>query len=174
MLTDEEFAEFVQSRGPALLRTACFLSGSRHDGEDLLQQTLVSVYASYKRIREPAALEAYVRTAMVRASISAGRKAWRRREWSTNTLPEGSATASSEEASIHDRGELWPMLRLLSPQQRAVMVLRYYDDLSEAQIARQLGCSPGTVKGHASRALKSLRRQMTSQTRTNATEGEIA
>lgn len=66
------------------------------------------------------------------------------------------------------------MLRLLSPQQRAVMVLRYYDDLSEAQIARQLGCSPGTVKGHASRALKSLRRQMTSQTRTNATEGEIA
>lgn len=62
MLTDEEFAEFVQSRGPALLRTACFLGGSRHDGEDLLQQTLVSVYASYKRIREPAALEAYVRT----------------------------------------------------------------------------------------------------------------
>ncbi len=65
VLNDEEFAEFVQTRGPALLRTACFLSGSPQEGEDLLQQTLVNAYASFRRIREPAALEGYVRTTMV-------------------------------------------------------------------------------------------------------------
>lgn len=172
MLTDEEFADFVQSRGPALLRTACFLSGSRQDGEDLLQQTLVSVFASFRRIREPVALGAYVRTSMARASISARRKPWRRHEWSTEIVPD--AVGPVEAASVHDRGQLLPMLRLLSPQPRAVMVLRYYEDRSEAEIARQLGCSPGTVKRHASRAIESLRRQLANETKSTATDGETA
>lgn len=155
MLSDEEFAEFVQTRGPALLRTACFLSGSRHEGEDLLQQSLVNAYASFRRIREPAALEAYVRTTMVRACISSSRKAWRKREWSTDVVPE--TPYSSQQSAVDDRSELWPLLRRLPPQQRAVIVLRYYEDLSEAEIARQLGCSAGSVKRHASRALDRLR-----------------
>ena len=158
MLSDDEFAEFVHTRGPALLRTACFLSGNRHDGEDLLQQSLVNAYASFRRIKEPQALEAYVRTTMVRASISSRRKPWRSREVSSEDLPEG--RHNDEQSRVVDRGELWPLLAQLSSQQRAVMVLRYYEGLSEAEIAKQLGCSQGSVKSHASRALDRLRTLM--------------
>ena len=170
MLSDEEFAEFVQTRGPALLRTACFLSGSRHEGEDLLQQSLVNAYASFRRIREPAALEAYVRTTMVRACISSSRKGWRKREWSTDVVPE--TPYSGQQSAVDDRSELWPLLRRLPPQQRAVIVLRYYEDLSETEIARQLGCSTGSVKRHASRALERLRQHLVGQTITSQ-GGEI-
>lgn len=170
MLNDEEFAEFVQTRGPALLRTACFLSGSPQEGEDLLQQTLVNAYASFRRIREPAALEGYVRTTMVRACISAGRKPWRKREWSTDAVPE--TPRFDHQSAVDDRDQLWPLLRQLPPQQRAVMVLRYYEDLSEAEIARQLGCSTGSVKRHASRALDKLRQSFANPT-ANPQEGEV-
>lgn len=155
MLSEDEFAAFVHTRGPALLRTACFLAGNRHDGEDLLQQSLVAAYASFRRIREPQALEAYVRTTMTRASIAARRRAWRRHEVSTERPPE--VDGRDEHGAVVDRGAIWPLLQQLSPQQRAVMVLRYYEGLSEAEIADQLGCSAGTVKSHASRALDRLR-----------------
>ena len=158
MLSDDEFAEFVETRGPALLRTACFLEGSRHDGEDLLQQSLVNAYASFRRIREPRALEAYVRTTMTRTSISSRRKKWRSREVSRDEVPD--VHHDGDHDRIVDRSELWPLLDQLSAHQRAVMVLRYYEGLSEAEIAQQLGCSQGTVKSHASRALDRLRTLM--------------
>lgn len=155
MDTDRAFADFVAARSTALLRTAFLLTGDRALAEDLVQESLFAAYRSRARVREFAALEGYVRTTMVRTHIS-----WRRRRSSgeipSAELPDTGRT-QEEPPTL---GETWPAVLRLPPKQRVVIVLSYYEDLSESQIAEQLGCSVGTVKSHRARALETLRRQL--------------
>lgn len=141
---------------PGLLRFGYVLTGDPHRGEELVQAALVTTYRRWKHLKhdEP---HAYVRRAMVNAHTSL----WRRRRRET-PLPDDFDPAGShgEPAGYDDVDLVLRALRTLPARQRAVMVLRYYDDLTEAEIAHTLGCSPGTVKSQASRALRSLRREL--------------
>jgi RNA polymerase sigma-70 factor (sigma-E family) len=146
-----DFREFVASRSGALLRTAYLLTGDRQHAEDLLQTALMRCYAHWSRVESP---EAYVRRAMVTTATG-----WRRRRWvgevPTADLPEGATT--DEAASVDVRADVLRLLAQLGPRQRAVVVLRFYEDRSEGEVAALLGISVGTVKSQASRALARLR-----------------
>ncbi|MEU8180200.1 SigE family RNA polymerase sigma factor [Micromonospora sp. NPDC049044] len=154
---EEQFREFVAARSAALLRTAYLLTGDWATAEDLLQTALTKTYLAWKRLGGIEAVESYARRVMVNTSTS-----WWRRRWHgerpTEVLPE---RAGVDEISQQlDRDLLWRHLRELPGRQRAVLVLRYYEDMSEAQTAAMLDISPGTVKSQASRALATLRRRM--------------
>ena len=167
MTADAAYVEFVHARSRALLRTAVLLTnGDRARAEDLVQTALTRAYVSWRRLREPAAAEAYVRRILVNAAINEGRRRRRRPEVLLDSVPENAATGEGDRLSV--RLGLWSELSALSPQQRAVLVLRYYEDMSEAEIAMTLGCAPGTVKSHAARGLETLR------LRWKASEGEVA
>ncbi|MCB0895864.1 MAG: SigE family RNA polymerase sigma factor [Nocardioides sp.] len=145
----DSFEEYVAARRAALLRTAYLLTGHREDAEDLVQVALVKVVPRWGRIADDP--EPYVRKVLVNESISR----WRRRRWRevhTDTLPEPAV-----EGPGADRVALQQALARLAPRQRAVIVLRYYDDLTESQAARLLGVSVGTVKSQARDALRRLR-----------------
>jgi RNA polymerase sigma-70 factor (sigma-E family) len=148
--TPDGFAEFVVARQAALLRTAYLLTGHAQDAEDLVQAALVKVVPQWRRIRDNP--EPYVRRTMVNENVSR----WRRRRWreeATDVLPEALShdPDSAELIAVRDA------LRSLAPRQRAVLVLRYYEGLSEAEIAAQLGIAPGTVKSQARDGLARLR-----------------
>jgi RNA polymerase sigma-70 factor (sigma-E family) len=153
---EDAFRAFVTARSPALLRSAYLLVGDRSKAEDLLQVTLLKAYQQWRRIKDPAAAEGYVRRAMVNTATS-----WWRgrpyRERPVDTLPERGG--SDEIAARIEQDAMWQHLQSLPVKQRAVLVLRYYEGMSEAEIADALNISRGTVKSHASRALGSLRRQ---------------
>jgi RNA polymerase sigma-70 factor (sigma-E family) len=153
---DDDFAAFMGAALPALLRFGYVLTGDAHRGEELAQTALVTTYRRWRHLRheEP---HAYVRRAMVNAHTSL----WRRHRRET-PLPETFDLPSPHAGpgAYDDVDQVLRALRVLPPRQRAVMVLRYYEDLSEAEIARTLGCSPGTVKSQASRAMKALRREL--------------
>ena len=152
---DDDFVEFVDSRSTALLRTARLLTaGDQHAAEDLVQTALEKAYVAWPRIQRKGAEEAYVRSIMTRAAIDRTRQRSRRGEVVTDDVPDLPVHPVGPE----DRDHVFALLGALPPRQRAVMVLRYYDDLSEAQIADALGCTAGTVKAHASRALATMRR----------------
>ena len=155
MAADEDrdalFSAFVADRSRHLLQAAHLLTGDRHRAEDLLQTALTRCYLRWDRINDP---EGYVRRSMVNAHIDW----WRRkpsREVPTDVLPDTALTDGADAHAI--RQSVLSALATLSRRQRAVVVLRYYEDLSEAEIARFLGCSPGTVKSAASRAMAQLR-----------------
>lgn len=156
---DDEFVEFVHVRGPALLRTARLLAGGDpHGAEDLLQATLEKTYLAWPRIRVPAAREAYARKTMARLAVKWNKRPAHRVERLVAEAPER-APAGHDDLPL-GRADAAAFLQRLSPRQRAVIVLRYYDDLTEEQIADALGCSRGAVKSHSARALKSLRLQL--------------
>jgi RNA polymerase sigma-70 factor (sigma-E family) len=154
---EEQFREFVAARSAALLRTAYLLTGDWATAEDLLQTALTKTYLAWKRLGGIEAVEPYARRVMVNTSTS-----WWRRRWHgerpTEVLPERAGVDEIEQQL--DRDLLWRHLRELPTRQRAVLVLRYYEDMSEAQTAAMLDISPGTVKSQASRALATLRRRM--------------
>jgi RNA polymerase sigma-70 factor (sigma-E family) len=152
---DREYAEFVRARGTALLRTAHLLTTNPAHAEDLLQTSLTKTYLAWPRLRDPAAAEAYTRRVLANASISWWRQKRNRLEQPTEQLPD--AGVEHPEARLAEREAMMDALRQLSPQQRAVLVLRYYEDQSEAEIAATLGLSTGSVKSHASRGLARLR-----------------
>ena len=151
----EDFQSYVAARSPALLRTAYALTGNRADGEDLLQTALAKTYLAWERIREREAVDSYVRRVMVNTQTSW----WRRRkadEHPTGELPERpSGRDDTADVDLHDA--LWTALSGLPKRQRAMVVLRYYEDLSEAETASVMGVSVGTVKSATSRALAKLR-----------------
>ena len=155
VLDERRFREFVNTRQQSLLRTAYLLTGDWGTAEDLVQTALTKTYLARHRIRDANAVEAYARAAMVTTSTS-----WWRRRWHgerpTEELPESPAGADRT-AAYDDRDELWRHVRKLPPRQRAVLVLRYYEDLSEAETARLLGVSVGTVKSQTSRSMQTLR-----------------
>ena len=147
-----DFEVFVATRSAALMRTAFLLTGRRADAEDLLQTTLAKVFLSWARIEDKGAVDAYARRTMTTTQISV----WRRRkldEIPTANVPEHAATDSPPE--LHE--DLWSALAKLPKRQRAVVVLRYYEDRSEAEAASLLGCSVGTIKSQSSKALSKLR-----------------
>ena len=150
----ENFRSYVAARSPALLRTAYLLTGNRADAEDLLQTALAKAYLSWDRIRDREAVDGYVRRVMINTQTSW----WRRRkvdEYATDELPERPGRDATADLDLHDA--LWTALSALPKRQRAMVVLRYYEDLSEAETAQVMGVSVGTVKSTTSRALAKLR-----------------
>lgn len=150
------YEEYVAARWNALYRTAYLLTGAHADAEDLAQTTLIKAYGAWARIASASSPDAYVRRIMTNAFISARRPLRFSRERLVDQVPEPAAP----EGIDLERMRLWPYISSLPPKQRAVIVLRYYEDLSEQQIAEALGCSPGTVKSNASLAIQSLRARM--------------
>jgi RNA polymerase sigma-70 factor (sigma-E family) len=150
----EEFREYVATRGPALLRTAMLLTTDRTEAEDLLQSALAKTYLAWNRINDRAALDGYVRRAMVNTQISW----WRRRKlevYPTDELPDQPIDDHTLRSELHDL--LGRALGKLPERQRAAVMLRYYEDMSEAEVAEVLGISVGTVKSTVSRAMAKLR-----------------
>ena len=156
MEAETEFAEFVAGSYAGLVRTAYLLVGDRGHAEDLVQQCLLSTYAAWARLDAVDRAAAYTRTSMVRLATR-----WRSRRWRgeipTERLPD---TSRADHAGGVDRAlQVRRALAGLPAAQRAVLVLRYFDDRTEAEVAAMLGCSLGTVKSRANRALATLRAQ---------------
>jgi RNA polymerase sigma-70 factor (sigma-E family) len=153
------FAELVEARSTALLRLAYAVVGDHQLAQDLLQEALVKVYVAWPRLRDTSAAEAYARRTIVTTAIS-----WRRRrsfhEPPVDVVPDlhESQVDHSDGLATHD--VLWQQVRGLPPRQRAALVLRYYEDLSEADTAELMGCSTGTVKSQLAAALAKLRERV--------------
>lgn len=148
-----EFRDFVATRGPALFRFAYALTGSQHAAEDLLQAALEKVVARWRRIDDP---EPYVKRTLYNLHASSWRRAIRRPERLVPDLPERITTVD-ETATVDLRHTMTAAIDQLPPRQRAIVVLRYLEDLSEHDVARILNCSPSTVSSQLSRALVQLR-----------------
>jgi RNA polymerase sigma-70 factor (sigma-E family) len=151
---DDEFAEFMRGRYAALVRAASLLVGDTTAGEDLVQTALTKTALRWDRLADKAAAEAYTRTIMVRLAARWGRRKWSG-ELPTAHPPETAGPNEVDRVDMVD--ELARALARLPYQQRAVVVLRYYEQLSERETAEALHCSVGTVKSRGSRALEALR-----------------
>jgi RNA polymerase sigma-70 factor (sigma-E family) len=153
-IDDPAFRDYVRARSRALLRTAYLLTGNRADAEDLVQAALAKTYLAWNRIEDRGALDGYVRRAMVNTHISW----WRRRrveEFPTDEIPD---QAVADQAVSSDMQEtLRRAVDRLPQRMRAAVMLRYYEDMTEAEIAEVLGVSLGTVKSTVSRAVAKLR-----------------
>lgn len=148
------YEEFVTTRAQALLRYGFVLTGNPDDAADLLQEGLIRLRGAWGRVVNKDDPEGYVRKIMARQHISLWRR--RRREHLVGSVPEGRYDDRGLERAEHDP-RLWEALTLLPPRQRTVLVLRYYEDLADEEIAGILGISRGTVRSQAARALDKLR-----------------
>lgn len=154
---DREFTEYLAARQPGLLRTAYLLTGDRHQAEDVLQTSLAKLYLAWDKVHDRGAVDAYVRRIMVNENNSLWRRAWKRREYATEVLPEGRHDDAYDDGT---NDELWRVVQSLPPRARSVVVLRYYEQMTEAEVADALGISIGTVKSQCSRALSALRERV--------------
>lgn len=152
---EAEFKEFVTARWSHLVRTAYLLTGDVHHAEDLTQTALVKAYRSWRRVSRSDRPEAYVRRMLVNCNSDRFRK--RRVTEALTAVPPDVAGRDEAVSWADERSALLAALAGLPPKQRAVIVMRYWEDLSEAEVAEALGCSPGTVKSQASKALAKLR-----------------
>ncbi|SDU67215.1 SigE family RNA polymerase sigma factor [Jiangella alkaliphila] len=151
------YGEYVAARRRALLRTAFLLTGDWHAAEDLVQETLTKLYVSWRRIRRRDDLDGYARKTLLNAYIDSTRRPWRR-EHAVDTVPDGTGVGDPAEGSDPQaRNRLLTALAAVPPRQRAVLVLRFWEDLSVEQVAGLLGCSTGNVKSQSSRGLDKLR-----------------
>lgn len=148
-----DFVEYVEARQQALVRFAYLLTSDHHTAEDLVQTALAKTYLTWDRLRERGAIDAYVRRIIVNENTSMWRRAWKRNERSTDLLPDGGHT--DRDGTDHDA--MWRIIQTLPTKQRAAVVLRYYEDLSEADTAAVLGCSIGNVKSQTSRGIAAMR-----------------
>lgn len=160
--TRTEFEQFVTERTDALLRTAYLVAWDAAEAEDLVQECLLTVARRWPRVRRMDHPHAYARRVLINLALDgANRRSRRRSELHEPALPEAADENSLRALeSIDSRAELVQALGTLPPRQRAVLVLRYFEDLTEAQIAAVLGCSVGTVKSTASRGLTRLHAAM--------------
>jgi len=154
---DAGFDAFVVARMGALLSYAHVLTGNRHTAEDIVQSALARTAVAWSGVRDKDNPEGYVRRAIVNEYLNT-RRARRFFERPTADLPDEDA-ADSAFADADERDAMWSALGKLPPGQRAVIVLRYYEDLSELEIASVLGIAPGTVKSQAAKAMAHLREQ---------------
>jgi RNA polymerase sigma-70 factor (sigma-E family) len=162
------FEDFVRARGGSLFRTALLLTGQdRAEAEDLLQLALERAYRHWWRICRLDEPERYMRKILANASADRWRQLARRPEQPLNADTSG-PIAPDHAARVADRDYLLSALAALPSRQRAVLVLRYFEDLSEAETAQVLGCSIGTVKSHSAKALARLRESAGSQSRHTA------
>ena len=151
---DRGFRDYVTSRSGSLLRMAYVLTRNQADAEDLVQVALAKTYQAWDRIEDRKALDGYVRRAMVNTHISW----WRRRrleEYPTDDIPDRAITDHAGDSELSDA--LQRALDRLPSRMRAAVVLRYYEDMTEAEVAAALGISQGTVKSTVSRAVAKLR-----------------
>jgi len=151
-----DFDAFVAAHVDDLLRTAYLIVWDESEAEDLVQECLMRVARRWPRIRRMEQPRAYARRILVNRALDGARGRARRRSELEPGLP-ASATAVDPLAAIDTRAELIDALGRLPARQRAVLVLRYFNDLTETQVAEVLGCSPGTVKSSSSRGLARLR-----------------
>jgi RNA polymerase sigma-70 factor (sigma-E family) len=151
---DAEFAAYMQTRQTNLLRIAYLLTGDQNVAEDLVQASLAKLYLAWDKVQDRESVDAYVRRILVNENNSLWRRGWKRREYATETLPERQTSDVYDEGQ---RGALWELVQTLPKKARAVVVLRFYEELSEAETADALGISVGTVKSQTSRALANLR-----------------
>lgn len=154
-MSSDDFTEYVEAAWARLFRTAYALTGDVTTAEDLLQRTLVKAFVHWKRVSRAESPDSYLRRMMVNESASAWRTRSSRREVLTQQPPE--VPSDSFDGLLATRDELWQGVCELPPRQRAVVVLRYYEDLSEREIAEVLGISQGSVKSMSSAAISKLR-----------------
>jgi RNA polymerase sigma-70 factor (sigma-E family) len=156
--TPPDFVEFATERGPHLYRAACVLTGNRHEAEDLAQEALAKVYRSWHKIRDMQAPAAYAHTVLVRTFLSQ-RRLRRFKEqpadWIDTAPTHVTTEAAGEDTAL--RVALLEALARLSPQDRAVLVLRYWEDQSVEETARRMTSSPESVRTRSHRALTRLR-----------------
>lgn len=151
---DADFSAYLAARQASLLRTAYLLTGDRHQAEDLTQTAFAKLYLSWDKVRDRDSIDGYIKRILVNEHNSLWRRAWRRREVAVERMPE------IEHRDEYDDGrgaELWTVVQTLPRKARAVVVLRYYEQLSEAETAELLGITVGTVKSQTSRAMALLR-----------------
>ncbi|CCH22261.1 SigE family RNA polymerase sigma factor [Micromonospora lupini] len=151
------YEEFADTRLAPLLRYAVMLTGDPHQAQDLVQETMVRVQLNWRRVAHADSPERYVRRMLTNQYVD-----WKRGSWMRRVLlrgdPDESLPASVDHAqSAVDRDQIWTWLSRLPRRQRATLVLRYYEDLPDAEIADILGCAVGTVRSSISRALATLR-----------------
>ncbi|AGL20013.1 SigE family RNA polymerase sigma factor [Actinoplanes sp. N902-109] len=154
---DDGFPEFVRAQWGPLTRTAYLLTGDRSYAEDLVQTALEKTHRKWRKVAALESPVAYVRRVLVNTAIS-----WRRRRshGETPAMPPDTVRARDPYPQVEERQQLLAALRTLPPRMRAVLVLRYFEDLTEPDTAAALGCSVGTVKSQASRGLQRLRHQL--------------
>jgi RNA polymerase sigma-70 factor (sigma-E family) len=157
---EDSFRRFATGQAATLRRSAFLFCGDWHLAEDLMQTTLIKIYRSWSRVQKQDSLSRYARTVLLRTWLDEKRRPWRRSEFSGANVPEVPDPAADPASSA---GRVWAKdlvhqaLLELPPGQRAVLVLRYFDDLSVAETARVMGCAEGTVKSQAARGLDALR-----------------
>ncbi|HET6286035.1 MAG TPA: SigE family RNA polymerase sigma factor [Amycolatopsis sp.] len=156
---EQEFAEYFAAKRDSVRRTAYMLCGDWHRADDLAQTAFVALHRRWKKIRERAATDAYVRKTLVRAAIDESRRPWRR-EWQTEVLPEPPQDGFDLGEQVVTREDLLAALREVPPKQRAVLVLRFFEGLDVGAAAKALGCSEGNVKSQTARGLANLRQVM--------------
>jgi RNA polymerase sigma-70 factor (sigma-E family) len=164
---DREFGEFVDARALVMRRTAFLLCGDWHRAEDIVQNALIKLYVAWPRVRRDS-LDAYARKVLVRTSIDESRRGFFQRERSVDVVPE--RVAPEEPSTDHD---LRLALDALPPGQRAVVVLRYWEDLSITETARILGRTEGTVKSQAAKGLAALRDLLVDEPESNIRRSEV-
>ncbi len=164
MLREVGFAGFVRDNTPALMRTAYLLTGNAQQAEELVQDTLVRLYPKWDLVEGADVPLAYVRRSLTNGYINQKRRA-SRREVSYEDVPERVDPFDPVD-QLADRDQIWTGLRFLSERQRAALVLRFFEDLSDEESAAALGCRVGTVRSLISRGLAALREQLTSAGRT--------
>jgi len=151
------YQEFADSQLPSLLRYAVMLTGDPHVAEDLVQDTMVRVQLNWRRVSHSDSPDGYVRRVLTNRFIDLRRDSWWRRV-RLFADPDPTVAASQDHAQDSaERDQIWTMLATLPRRQRAALVLRYYEDLPDAEIADVLGCAVGTVRSSISRALATLR-----------------
>jgi RNA polymerase sigma-70 factor (sigma-E family) len=167
VIEPDGFQEYVKERRVTLVRTGFLLTGDAHSAEDLVQAALIRVWPHWNRVRRDQNVDAYVRKVLMNVFLSSVR----RRRW--REIPAGLEAADSYAdagdghqrqhqsqhdayAGVDDRLAMVHLLRVLPPRQRAVVVARYYLDLSEADCSQLLGCSAGTIKSQTSKAMRTL------------------
>ncbi|HVE63237.1 MAG TPA: SigE family RNA polymerase sigma factor [Mycobacteriales bacterium] len=150
---EADYRAYVVARAAALRRTAFLLCGDWHRAEDLVQTTLTALFQHWGKVARRESVDAWVRTTLVRRAVDESRRPWRR-ERATDVVPDSAARPVHD---VEQRMVVADALRRLPAKQRAVVVLRFYEDADVTETARVLGCSEGTVKSHTSRAIASLR-----------------
>ena len=166
---DGDFTAYLQARQGALLRTAYLLTGDQHQAEDLLQTALAKLYLSWDKVHDRESVDAYARRILVNEHNSLWRRAWKRNERPTEVLPDAAVVDEYDDGTST---ALWAAVQTLPRKARAVLVLRYYEQLSEAETAEVLGISVGTVKSQTSRALAALREKTPDELRPSRREEE--
>jgi RNA polymerase sigma-70 factor (sigma-E family) len=157
MATRDDFDAYFAARAHALRATAYLLCGDWHRAEDITQVAMTKLYLAWPRLREHG-MDSYARKVVVRTFLAENRRLWRRREHVTHELPELVMDAGAED--VDRRLLVEAALATVPPRQRAVLVLRYWNDLSVEDTADVLDCSTGTVKSQAARGIAALRKRL--------------